>query len=435
MTANSRATLHTGIKRYAAIGLGALIALFGGLGGWAAVAEIDGAVIAPGVVEVESRRQTVQHLEGGIVSALKVRDGDRVEAGQTLVRLDDVKVRADLDILRGRMFALRAKQVRLRAERDGRARVDWDLLGAAGDRRERSRLIESQRQSFAARRTSLTGEIELLTQRMAQLHADAEGLRAQRRSKARQIALLQEELVGLEKLYAKGYAPKTRILGLQREAERLAGERAQHASQIARAEKDIAETRIEILQRKREFRREVVAELEEVEGKLSELAERVVAARDQQRRLAVRAPKDGTVVNLRLHTVGGVLAAGDPILDLVPDGDRFELVARVAPRDIDKLSVGQPAEVRFSAFNMQTTPRLSGRVQTVSADRLVDQRSGEAHYEVRIRVPPAEIEQLDGVTLIPGMPVEVFINTGARTALSYLAKPFTDTLARTFREE
>lgn len=424
---------HTGIRRYALAGLGLLAVVFGGMGGWAALARIDGAVIAPGVVHVESRRQTVQHLEGGIVRQVLVQDGERVAAGQVLVRLDDVKARSELGILRSRMWSLRTKRARLLAERDKRDRIDWGAAASADDPDVRA-MMASQRESFEARQDSLDGEIELLLQRIGQLRAEADGLRAQRASKAQQIALLEEELVGLEELYSKGYAPKNRILALRREAERLTGERAQHASQIARSEKDVAETRIEILQLERTFRQEVVAELEKVAAQLYEVAERVIAARDQLRRLEVVAPLAGTVVDLRVHTVGGVVASGDPILDIVPDDDRFEVVARVAPSDIDKLAVGLPAVVRMSAFNMRTTPELTGHVRTVSADRLTDEPGGEPYYEARVSVVDDELAKLEGLHLLPGMPAEVFVRTGERSAMSYLAKPITDTLARTFRD-
>ncbi len=417
-------------------GLLVIAVMFGGVGTWAALAPLKSAVIAPGVVTVFSKRKTLQHLEGGIVSEILVRDGDYVERGQLLLRLEDTRARANLAIIEGQLNVFRAREARLEAERDGAETIS--IPAALTDRQGNPKISDSLRgetELFAARKAALDGEIEILTQRAEQLKEQISGLEAQRRAEGKQLKFIAEEVKGLRQLYEKGYAPKTRILALQREAERLTGSRGEHVAEIARTKTAIGETELQKIQVAKAFREEVVAELREVEVRIFDLEERHVAAADELKRVELRAPQAGSVVGLDVHTVGGVISPGQPILDIVPREDELVIEGRVAPQDIDKVTPGQAAAVRLSAFDLLTTPELTGVVFTASADRLSDPMTGESYYLVGVRITEQELDKLGDLTLLPGMPAEVFIATGERTALSYLIKPLTDGLQRAFRDE
>ncbi len=424
-------------KPYILFGLAVVLVLFGGLGTWAAVAKLSGAVIAPAVVAGSLKRQTVQHLEGGIVSELLVRDNEAVEAGQLLIRLDDTRAKATLRIIDGRLDLLHAQAARLAAERDG-----LDSMEVSASLTERAAepatadILNGQIELFKARQQALDGETEILIQRVAQLGDQTQGVEAQQTAKERQIALLGEELEGLERLYRQGYAPRTRVLELQRAAERLNGEVGEHIAEIARVGTQIGETRLQVIQLQRNFVEQAVEQLRDVQAQIFDLEQRRAAAADELIRLDIRAPKAGSVVGLGVHTVGGVVTPGQPLMDIVPDEDELVVEAQVAPQDIDKIAAGLDAVVRLSAFNTRTTPELNGSVYAASADRLIDQVNGMPYYQVSVRIPESELDRLDdGLILIPGMPAEVFIQTGERTALSYLLKPLTDSLAHVFRED
>lgn len=421
---------------YILVGLTIVLVMFGGLGTWASLAQLDGAVVAPGVVTVYSKRQTVQHLEGGIVSEILVRDGDVAEKGQLLVRLTDTRARASLAILDGQLNVLRARLSRLNAESDGTAEITFDpALRHHEAAANLSNILRGEAQLFQARRASIQGEVEILTQRIDQLNEQIKGLNLQQKAEGRQIRLIEEEVKDLSALYEKGYAPKTRILALKRTGEQIRGERAEHIADIARAKNSIGETKLQIIQVTKNFRQEVIQELRTVQAEIFDLQERRVAADDELRRVEVRAPRAGTIVGMDVHTVGGVIGPGQPILDIVPDKDELVIEAQVAPQDIDKVSNGQDAVVRLSAFNLRTTPELIGKVFMSSADRMIDEASGQPYYLLGVRVSDDERSKLKDLELLPGMPAEVFVNTGERTALSYLVKPLTDALARTFKED
>ena len=423
-------------RPYILLGLAIVLLMFGGLGAWAAIAELSGAVIGTGVVAVSSKRQTVQHLEGGIVSELLVRDHDTVDAGQLLIRLDDTRAQATLGIIDGRHDLLHAQGARLRAERDGFD--DVVVPEALADRMAEpgvSEIVEGEIELFKAQRLALDGEIEILTQRITQLGDQTRGIEAQRAAKERQVELITEEHAGLERLFRQGYAPRTRVLELERAAERLRGEVGEHIAEIAAIGTQTGETRLQIIQLSRAFAEQAVQQLSEVQAQIFDLEQRRAAALDELKRLDIRAPADGAVVGLNVHTLGGVISPGQPLMDVVPEEDELVVEARIAPQDIDKLAFGLDAVVRLSAFNMRTTPELNGTVHSVSADRLLDANSGLPYYLVSVRIPEAELARLEGLTLVPGMPAEVFINTGERTALSYLVKPLTDSLAHAFKED
>lgn len=419
-------------------GLLVVLALFGGGGTWAALAPLNSAVIAPGVIMVEGNRKTVQHLEGGIVAEILVRDGDSVAPGQILLRLAATRARASLAIIERQLDVLGAREARLIAERDGHATLTFGAALLARSQNpadpEIAEIIDGQRQQFAARRASIESQVALLEQQARQYGEEIHGLEALRAAKDRQIVLIGGELEGLETLYRKGFARKTRILELERMAEALIGERGQHVADIARAETGIADAELRILQLEKSVHEQVVEELYQVQAQTLDLAERETAASDELARIDITAPRAGIVVGLGVHTVGGVISPGQPILDVVPGDAALVVEAQLRTQDVDKVEPGLQANVRLSAFDLRTTPDLTGTVTGVSADRLTDPATGLPYYTVRVAIAPDEFAKRDGLRLVPGMPAEVFIQTGERTALSYLIKPLSDGLARAFRD-
>ncbi len=418
------------------VGLTVIVIAIGGFGAWAAIAPIASAVIAPGVVTVDSNRKTVQHLEGGVVKELLVRDGDTVQAGDVLIRLDETRPRASLAIIQGRYDAARALEARLLAERDGYRKIKFpnDLRTRATEDNI-SEILLGQKRLFDARRSSLDGEASILKNRIVQLKDNITGIRAQQQSKERQNSLILEEIRSLQTLLEKGYTERPRLLALQREAARLEGEHGQHISEIARANTTVGETKLQIIQLRRDFQEQVVDDLRSVRTEISDLKERLGAAKYVLEHIEVRAPESGVVVGTEVHTVGGVIRAGDTILEIVPADDRLIVEAQVQPFDIDDIAVGQEANINFTAFKQRTTSTVSGEVIYISADRLTDQRSGEPYYLARIKVADDEVARLGERQLHPGMPAEVMIKTGERTALQYLAQPFLDSMNRAWREE
>lgn len=417
-------------------GLLLLLVAFGGFGLWSAFAPIDGAAVAPGVVAVESARKTIQHLDGGIVSEILVREGGRVAAGDVIIRLDDTQASAQLEIARGQYLSLRAQESRLVAERDDLPKIAFpdELLTARDDPRIREAITGEER-VFDARRKALTGEQQVLKQRREQLQEQIRGLEALSVSKLKRVNLYQEEIAGLDKLFAKGLGDKSRLLEWERLAAEVDGERGQHQSDAARAGVQIGETEIQAAQIKRKFTSDVVTELRDVETKLADLRERMRALQQTLGRTVIKAPVAGAVVGTSIHTIGGVIRPGDHLLDIVPENESFIVEAQVQPIDIDRVSPGMEADLRMSAFNARTTPTITGRVLTISADSLTDQATRRSYYLARIQVTPDGMAKLKGRPLQAGMPVEALIKTGERTFFEYLIRPVTDRLAQAFREE
>lgn len=419
-----------------ALGLAIVFVMFGGLVTWAAWAPLDGAVIAPAVMTVHSKHKTIQHFDGGIVAGIMVKDGDYVEQGDLLIRLDATRAEANLAVIDGQLTVLRARASRLRAERENLETVVFDdALLAKADDPNVTEITRAEVELFEARRASIRGEVDILTEQIEQLKNQIGGIQAQLQSKSRQIKLIQEEVSDVGKLYKQGHARKTRLLALRRTREQLKGERGEHIADIASAKNSIGEAELQIIQVQRNFRQEVVNELHQVQAEIFDLEERRVAAADVLRRVEIRAPRAGTVVGMEVHTVGGVIRPGQPILDIVPRGDELVVEAKVAPKDIDKVTHGLPAVIRLSAFNVRTTPELDGTVIAVSADRLIDESSGHPYFLVALRITADELRKLRDFKVLPGMPAEVFIKTGERTAISYLIKPLADGLAHTFAED
>jgi HlyD family secretion protein len=407
-----------------------------GVGGWAATAVISGAVVASGSVVVDSNVKKVQHPTGGIVGELRVRDGDRVHAGDVVVRLDETVTRANLAIVTKGLGEMMARKARLESERDGLDTITFPAqLLAEADDPDRAAAMDSERKLFNLRKTARSGQKAQLKERVAQLGEEITGLAAQQNSKAKEIALIERELAGVRELWKQNLVQLTRLTALEREAARLDGERGQLVAASAQAKGKIAETALQILQIDQDIASDVAKELREVDGKIGELVERKVAAEDQLKRIDIRAPQDGTVFQLAVHTIGGVITAGDPIMLIVPEADNLSVEVKVNPQDIDQLQLNQKAILRFSAFNIRTTPEIEGVVTRISADTSTDQRTGQSYYTVRIAMPADQIERLGEVKLLPGMPVEAFMQTRDRTMLSYLIKPLHDQFLRAFREK
>jgi HlyD family secretion protein len=424
------------IRRHVVAGLAVVLLLVGGLGGWASTTELSGALIAPGSIVVDSNVKKVQHPTGGVVGEVRVRDGDRVKAGDVVVRLDETVTRANLAIVTKGLNELTARKARLEAERDGSIAIPFpaDLVERRNDP-EAAAAIASERALFELRRSARTGQKAQLRQRIVQFQDEIKGLNAQQHAKEKEIALIHRELDGVRELFQKNLVQINRLTSLEREAARLDGERGQLIAAVAQAKGKIAELELQIIQIDQDLSSEVAKEMRDVDAKLGELVERKVTAEDQLKRIEIRAPQDGTVFQSTVHTVGGVIAAGDTIMLIVPDADNLSVEARFNPQDIDKLQVGQKALLRFTSFNQRTTPEIYGSVTRISADTSTDQRTGASYYTVRIAMPPAEVARLGEVKLVPGMPVETFVQTGERTVMSYLVKPLYDQLTRAFREK
>jgi HlyD family secretion protein len=407
-----------------------------GLGGWASTAQISGALISQGSVVVDSNVKKVQHPTGGVVGEVRAHDGDRVKAGDILIRLDETVTRANLAIVTKGLNELYARKARLGAERDGTdtLTLPQELAGNINDR-NLNEAMASERKLFELRRAARLGQKDQLQQRVKQLQEQITGLTAQQDAKTKETALIEQELQGVRDLWAKNLVQLNRLTSLEREAARLQGERGSLVAAAAEAKGKIAETQLQILQVDQEFTSDVAKELRETDSKIGEYVERKVTAEDQLRRTDIRAPQDGVVFQSTANTVGGVVTAGDPIMLIVPETDSLLVEAKVDPRDIDQVKLGQPVVLRFSAFNLRTTPELNGTVSRVGADTTNDQRTGQSYYVVRISMTADEVSRLGAVKLTPGMPVEAFIQTGERTMISYLVKPLRDQLMRSFREK
>ncbi len=424
------------IRFHLIIGLAVVLILGGGLGGWAATAQLAGALIAPGSVVVDTNVKKVQHPTGGVVGEVRARDGDIVKAGDIVVRLDDTVTKAGLAIVTKNLNGLWARAARLEAEQRGTDRITFppQLLDQMADDDVKN-VIASETKLFNVRSTGRVGQKQQLRERIAQLNEEISGLIAQEAAKTREIALVEKELVGVRGLFDQQLVQISRLTVLERDAARLAGERAQFIAARAQAKGKITEIELQIFQIDKDLVSEVSKDLRETNDKIGEFVERKVTAEDQLRRIDIRAPQDGVVLQSNVHTVGGVITAGDTLMLIVPQTDSLSVEARVNPQDIDKLLIGQKTVLRLTAFNQRTTPELNGEVSRVSADTTTDQRTGQAYYTIRISLPPSEVTRLGDVRLIPGMPVEAFVQTGERTMLSYLAKPLSDQFMRAFREK
>jgi epimerase transport system membrane fusion protein len=420
------------------LGYALIIIVFGFFGVWAYFAPLGSAVLAPGSVTVEGYRKTVQHLEGGIVKALYIRDGDNVKKGQTLMELDDTSTRAQLETLRGQLFSALAREARLIAERDGKATVIYsaELMEASNEERVQDN-IRVQNQSFAVRKQSRNGEISILKEQRQQLLAKIEGIKAQRASRSSLAASLNKELTDFRAMLKEGYVEKQKVAELERRLAEAEGDKGDFDANIATSQTQISEISLKILQIEKDFQREVVEELSKVQTELSELHEKTQWLKDTVKRTDIKAPESGMILGLAVHTIGAVIPPGGHILDIIPQQEELIVEAQVSPMDIDRVHIGQQTEIRFSAFKSSKTLKINGKLLTVSADRLNDEQNKTSYYLARVEVDKTGLEDLrkNDLILVPGMPAEVLINTGDRTFIEYLMKPLTNIFARSFNED
>ncbi|SCW70628.1 HlyD family type I secretion periplasmic adaptor subunit [Ancylobacter rudongensis] len=435
MTIASPSDHGAALRRLTLLGGAAVLLFAGTVGVWAVASTLTGAVVASGQFVVDGNVKKVQHATGGIVGALNVREGDRVEEGAVLIRLDDTITRANLQLVTQQLDEFAARRGRLLAERDGLAVIAVaPELAARGGELDIAALIASEQNQFAARRVARAGRQAQLARRIAQLEDEIAGLRAQQAARDRQAALIAEELAGVRQLYAKNLVALSRKAALEREAAELDGESGRLIAAVAQAEGRIAETRLQVIEIDDVLREEVMKELGEIQSKAAELTERRIAAEDQLKRVDIRAPSAGFVHQLAVHTVGGVITPAEPAMLIVPAREALQVEARVNPPDIDQIAPGQPAQIRIHAFNQRTTPQLAGTVARISADTSRDPQSGAVFYTLRVAIPAEELARLAPQALSPGMQAEVFVQTQDRTPLHYLVKPLQDQIARAFRE-
>lgn len=419
------------------IGLSLLFFLFGIIGLWAALVPLASGAVAPGKVMVDSNRKEIQHLEGGIIKEILVKEGDVVAEGQVLLRMDNTTAQARSNLIRGQYLTAKASEARLVAERDNKETVTFptELTSIEATDAQVKEILETQRRLFETRREAMTGQVDVLNQKMAQSEQEIRGYREQASAASTQINLLGEEISVVQGLLAKGNALKPRLLALQRNQAELMGQRGQAQAMISRANQTINEAKIAILNQKNDYVNRANTELKDVQTQLSDLSEQGLAASDIVRRVEVKAPLAGTVTGLAVHTVGGVVQPGQTLMTLVPTGEKLIVEARISPTDIDVVHDGLNAQVRLTAFHMRTLRPVKGTVVTVSADRFENERTGEAYYTARVEIPQSELKDVGDLKLTPGMPAEVLIVTGSRTMLSYLVRPIRESFGHAFHEQ
>lgn len=429
-------TAINSIQRYMVVGGALSLCVTFGIGGWAATSRLSGAVIGQGVVVVDSSVKKVQHATGGIVSELRVRDGDEVKAGDILVRLDQTQTAANAAVVTKGVDELLAREARLESERDNADAIAFPktLLDRVRENSDAGKAISAEKRLFDLRRQARNGQKAQLKERSAQLQDEIQGYQGQAEAKRKEVELVHKELEGLRTLWDKKLIPLNKINAMEREAARLEGESSQLAGVIAQTRGKASEIELQIIQIDQDLRSEVGKDLIDTRSKLSELAERKVAAVDQLNRVDIRAPQSGRVHELSVHTVGGVISPGEQIMLIVPEADALAVEVKFAPNDIDQVHVGQTAALRFSAFNQKTTPEIEGPVAMVAADATQDQKTGAGFYKARVELKADEVKRLGSAKLTPGMPVEVFVKTPERTALSYLTKPLWDQAERAMKE-
>ena len=427
-TLSARQPIWTGIATVAL-----LIAFFGG---WGMLTTISGAVVAPGVVQVEQNRQVVQHPDGGVVAEIAVQEAQTVQAGDLLIRLDGAQIKASLAIVEGQLFDAMARKARLEAERDDLTKLTFptELTDLAPTRPDVAEQIEGQKRLFVARLETQNAQIDQLGQRLDQIASQSEGIAAQMAAINDQITLLQPEIADQQTLLDKGLTQSARIMDLKREVARLDGNRGEMQSNLAQAEGKATETKLQILQIKSARREDANAQLRDMGDKTLELAERRRALSEQVNRLEIRAPVSGIVLSLAVTTPNSVIRPAEPILYIIPQDRPLIIIAQIPPIHVDEVHLGQEVRVSFAAFSAHTTPQLVGKLTTISADAMIDQASHQSFYRAEIALEAGEMAKLEDNKLVPGMPVQAFIGTGDRTPMAYLLKPFTDYSRMAMRE-
>ncbi|WP_024298614.1 HlyD family type I secretion periplasmic adaptor subunit [Methylomicrobium lacus] len=427
--------LQTNDRSVRLIGAVIVTLTFGIFGGWAFLAPLDSSALASGVVVVKSHRKTVQHLDGGIVAKILAKDGDVVKEGDTLLILDDTQIKAQMEIARSQFIVLSAQVARLRAEKDLLNAIKFpEALNDESDQRI-TEAKQAESNVFHSRKKAHDGEMAVLKERISQISSKIKGLQSQGESKKILVDSYGEEIHDLKELLAEGFADKQRLRDMERNHAMQSGEIAQLNAEIATNQMLISETRLQILQVEKKFQEEVAGKLSETQAELNDVNERLAASQDKLDRIIIKAPASGMVMGLSVHTQNGVISPGGAILDIVPKDAELIIEAQVSPNDIDRVTVGLQAEVRFSAFKQAITPKMNGTVIQLSADRFVDDESGVPYYQARVELTPESRKDLGKLQLVPGMPAEVLINTGERTLFEYLAQPATNAFARALIED
>ena len=422
-------------RRWSRIGYAILAGTFGLSIVWSSLAPLSSAVVAQGSVKVDSSRKKIQHPEGGVVKAILVKDGSTVKAGDVLVRLDETKAGAAYGVVKGGREVALAAQARLEAERDERSSIVFPkALTSQANEPQIAEILRSQESVFSARRASRLGEVGILERQIGSLRSEIAGLQSQQRSKQEQAASVKAELDGLASLASQGMVEKTKIRTIERDLTRLLGERDELASKVASANTAISEKELKKFQVKKAFHEEVVAELKKVQAENFELIERESATRYTLEQTELRAPVDGTVTDLKIHTAGGVIGPGEVVMEVVPSSDRLIVEGKVLPPDIDRVALGQDVGVKLHAFNARTTPELKGKLSYVSADAVLDPRTEMSYFIVKVTVSADELKRLGEQKVQPGMQTDVFIITGERTFLGYLFQPLADSFNQAWRE-
>jgi len=437
LAADDQVTLDVDPKPFMLKGFAVIILAFGGFGGWAAMAPLDSATVASGNIIVDGGRQKIQHLEGGTILEMLVNDGDQVEQGQVLLRLDPTRANASRSIVEGSYVAAKAQEARVLAELRDADDITFDQLLLANEgRADVKQILDVQRELFASRSVSWAQQIEILQTQISQLNEEIVALEAERQSKSRQLELLNDELEGAQTLLTEGLTVKTQVLELRRNHESLNGDRLSIEANIAKTRNQISEVEGKIALEKNNIQDQLIEELEEAQLKVLQAREELVSADDVLQRIDIRAPVGGLITNNNAVTVGGVVGPGDIIMEVVPTNEQLVIDARVTIQDIDSVKIGQEAGVLLTGFNQATTPTLVGEVDHVAADRQIDQATNEPYFQAKITVSEEQIARLDqNQVLRPGMPADAIIVTGERTVLQYLTKPITQILARSWREE
>ena len=412
-----------------------LSALIGGFGGWSMLTTLDGAIVAPGKVEVALNRQIVQHPEGGVVETIAVTEGQAVQAGDLLIRLDDTLIRAELAVIEGQYTETLARPARPEAERKDAKQIDFSgELATFADHIAVATAKDGQTRLFLARQDSFSRQTEQLEKRRAQIAAQIEGVQAQQAAISTQLALLRAELSDQQSLLAKGLTQSSRITALQREEAQLMGDLGELIASKAQADGRATEVELEILRLGAVRREDANTQLRDMDAQELELVERRRAIIEQIARLDIRAPVSGLVLGLQVTTPRSVIRPADPLLYLIPQDRPLIISAQIAPIHRDEIHDGQSVKLTLPAFSSRTTPQLNGHVTVISADALSDPRSNQPYFRAEITLDPGELARLDGQILQPGMPVEAFVQTGARTPMAYLLQPFTSYFSHAFRE-
>ncbi len=429
----SLAHIRKGLRRHLAVGGLAFLAIVFGLGGMAATIDFAGAIVTQGRLVVDSSVKKVQHVTGGTVAEINVKDGDRVKAGDLLIRLDATLAAANLAIYTSGIDEIMVRRARLQAERDGLDKIAFpaDIMARAGEPSV-AELIKIETAQFESRRAAREGQKDQLRKKIAELEQQTNGIRAEQDAIVRQSKFTKDELAGLKSLN-KGLVPIERMSAVERQDAQYDGQLGQLLAEAGQAGAEIAQAQLQILQVDADMKTDVAKQLSDDESKLSEMLEHKIAAEDQLQKLEIRAPQDGTVYQLAVHAVGAVVGAGEPIMLIVPRNDVLVVEARIEPNEVDRVHVGSEAGLRFTSLGSRTTPEFTGKVATISPDIVLDQRTGAGYYVARVSLPPEAMGKL-GDKLVPGMPVEILIATDKRTVLSYLVRPLGDQLMHTFRE-